>query len=174
VYKMEPSVPVDGMTIATRGDDTANLAKLPPHLGRWSKIDQSQSIILMAFRYMDNPVNASTDPSLPQNTLGIYFGPEPSSSQTIPSNQKIARKPLIGFLSTANVVEQACLLSQNEQCKRSYVTWQSEVLRYLQDQEFSLEIITKWENLSRNTENFSVENMKKQETLLMMIFLGRE
>src|SRR5476649_2293143 len=48
VYKMEPSIPVEGVSIATRGDDLVGLKKLPPHMGRWTAMDESHTIILMA------------------------------------------------------------------------------------------------------------------------------
>jgi hypothetical protein len=57
VHKMEPDIPVDGMTIATRADDLADLEKLPPHTGRWSRMDLSQAKILMVFKYMPRAWN---------------------------------------------------------------------------------------------------------------------
>jgi len=172
VYKVEPDIPVDGMTIATGTVDIANLEKLPPHLGRWSIADQSQSVITMAFKYMDNPVNFSKDPSLPPRTLGIYFGSEPSSIQAITPDQKIVRKPLAAFLSAATVVEKVCSLGQNEQCKNTLTSWDSGVFRYLGDHGFDSTVVSEWENLSRSAEGFSIERIEKQKKLLIVLFLG--
>ncbi len=174
VHKMESDIPVDGMTIAARSDDITNLEKLPPHLGRWSRTNQSGTIILMAFKYMDNPVKFSSDPSLPPRTLGIYFGPEPSLTQAMTPDQKLIRKPLVSFLSAATAVEQACSLGQNEQCKNTLITWESGVLRYLGNNGFDSTVIGKWENLSRSAGNFSMENIEKQKNLLITLFLGLE
>jgi hypothetical protein len=172
VYKMEPDIPVDGMTIATGGQGIANLEKLPPHLGRWSRIDQSQTVIMMAFKYMDIPVKFSKDPSLPPRTLGIYFGSEPSLIQAITPDQKIVRKPLIAFLSAASAVEKACSPGQNEQCKNTLTSWESGVLGYLRKHEFDSTVIGEWENLSTNAEGFSTARIEKQKNLLIMLFFG--
>ncbi|MCU1751986.1 hypothetical protein [Pseudomonas sp. 6D_7.1_Bac1] len=172
VYKMEPNIPSDGMTIATRGEDIANLPKLAPHLGRWSSVDQSQAIISMAFKYMDNPVKSSSDPSLPPNTLGIYFGPEPSLIQTITRDQKNVRKPLIGFLSAASSVVQACSLDQNEKCISALTLWDSEVFKYLREHELDSTAVNKWQHLSAGTEAYSIESIEKKKDLLIRLFFG--
>lgn len=174
VFRMEPNIPVDGMTIAARSDDIANFEKLPPHLGRWASMDQSQTIILMAFKYMDNPVKFSRDPSLPPRTLGIYFGPEPSLTQAITPDQKIVRKPLVTFLSAATAVEHACSLGQNQQCKNMLTPWESEVSMHLGNRGFDSAAIGKWKNLSKSAERFSMGNIEKQKNLLITLFLGLE
>jgi hypothetical protein len=75
VFRLEPTIPIDGMAMVSRLN--GNLPKLPPHLGTWQKMDASQVTIYWAFEEMGIPVSSSSDPSLPNGTLGIYFGPEP-------------------------------------------------------------------------------------------------
>lgn len=172
VYRMEPDIPVDGLTIATQGDGTANLEKLPPHLGRWSKIDQSHTIILMTFTNMDVPVRFSRDPSLPLKTLGVYFGPEPTLTPTGTPAQKDIRKSLMNFLSEAAKVEHACSLGQNVQCNNARVPWEVEVSKYLGSHGFDPTLTRKWESLSVSMEDSPIANIGKQKNLLITIFFG--
>lgn len=172
VHKMEPDIPVDGMTIATRKVDIDNLERLPPHLGRWARIDQSHATILMAFTNMDIPVRFANDPSLPLKTLGIYFGPEPVLTSMSTPAQKDIRKSLMNFLSKATKVEQACSQGLNEQCKNSQTPWEAEVLKYLRSHGFDSTLTSKWENLSRNTKDSPIESIGKQKNLLITIFFG--
>jgi hypothetical protein len=77
VFRVESSIPKDGMTIVAHVNDISAYRKLPPHLGLWSKVDQSQVTIYEAFRKMRVSVGFSADQEMPIGTLGIYFGPEP-------------------------------------------------------------------------------------------------
>jgi len=77
VYRLEPSIPIDGIAIIARPDKAEIGDKLPPHLGRWHKMDPSHVRIYSAFSMMGIPVSGSSDPEMPIGTLGVYFGPEP-------------------------------------------------------------------------------------------------
>lgn len=74
VFRLEPAVPVDGVTIASIPE--AGPA-LPPHLGRWHKASQSEMALITAFRQMNIPVRVSGDTALSAGIVGVYFGPEP-------------------------------------------------------------------------------------------------
>ena len=77
VFRLEPQIPIVGVAIATHTAPDEPKDPLPPHLGRWRLMDESNKTIYYAFRSLDIPVNASTDDSLKDATLGIYFGSEP-------------------------------------------------------------------------------------------------
>ena len=79
VSRLEPSIPIEG--IAVVGHDTQEEAdaakKLPPHLGIWHLMDDSQKTIHSAFTSMGIPVSWSADLNMPIGTIGVYFGSEP-------------------------------------------------------------------------------------------------
>jgi hypothetical protein len=75
VFRLDPSVPPDGMTIASRQPRYTD--NLPPHMGHWGAMDASQITYWTTFNWMQIPVGASGDPEMPEGTIGIYFGPEP-------------------------------------------------------------------------------------------------
>lgn len=93
VHRMEPMIPVEGVSIVSGSSELASLPELPPHLGRWAVMGKSASIIGMAFRYMDSGVHYSRDPSLPGNMLGIYFGPDAVTNPLFSTEQKSTRRP---------------------------------------------------------------------------------
>jgi hypothetical protein len=77
VFRLEPSIPIVGVSIATRVPADESKEPLPPHLGRWRLMDESHKTIYWAFRSTDIPVGSATDDTLKDGTLGIYFGSEP-------------------------------------------------------------------------------------------------
>jgi hypothetical protein len=77
VFRMEPQIPIVGVAIATRIPADEPKEPLPPHLGRWRKMDESHKTIYWAFHSIDIPVGSATDNTLKEGTLGIYFGSEP-------------------------------------------------------------------------------------------------
>lgn len=174
VFKVEPSVPVDGMTITSRGDDIANLPKLPPHLGRWSYMDRSQELISMAFRYMDNPVHSSSDPTLPPGTLGIYFGPEPALAQSLKPRDKAAVKELIGYLGAGLDIEQNCVQSQPSECVATLAPWDSAVSEYFQEHGLSDVAVNNWNKLPRNPPEVTRESIERRINLLTSVILMAE
>src|SRR6266852_448807 len=79
VFRLEPAVPIEGAAVVSRmsDEDFKKAQALPPHEGRWQKMDASQQTIFWAFRALQIPVGFSPDQSLPSGTIGVYFGPEP-------------------------------------------------------------------------------------------------
>ncbi len=77
VFRLEPQVPIVGVAIATHAPADEPKDPLPPHLGRWRLMDDSNKTIYWAFHSIDIPVSGSTDNSLKDRTIGIYFGSEP-------------------------------------------------------------------------------------------------
>jgi len=77
VFRMEPQIPIVGVAIATRTAADEPKEPLPPHLGRWRLMDESNKTIYWAFHSIDIPVGGATDNTLKEGTLGIYFGSEP-------------------------------------------------------------------------------------------------
>jgi hypothetical protein len=77
VFRLEPQIPIVGVAIVTRTPSDEPKEPLPPHLGRWRLMDESHKTIYWAFHSLSIPVNAGSDESLKDGTLGIYFGPEP-------------------------------------------------------------------------------------------------
>jgi hypothetical protein len=88
VFSMDPEIPTDGVTICTNWVPPP--PKLPPHLGRWQKMDTSQVKVFCALMEIGISVNGASDTSLPTGTLGVYFGPEPSSQINIDENLRKA------------------------------------------------------------------------------------
>jgi hypothetical protein len=77
VFRLEPQIPIVGVSIATHTPAAEPKQPLPPHLGRWRLMDESHKTIYWAFRSIDLPVAGSSDNTLKEGTLGIYFGSEP-------------------------------------------------------------------------------------------------
>jgi len=76
VFRLEPQIPIVGVAITTRAPADEPKHPLPPHLGRWRKMDESHKTIYWAFRSTDIPVGGASDNTLKEGTLGIYFGSE--------------------------------------------------------------------------------------------------
>lgn len=164
IFKMEPEIPVDGMTIAQRSDELANLERLPPHLGRWAKISQSELVIKLAFTQMGVRVNSSRDPSLSPDTLGIYFGPEPAM---IPANAEIRaiRKQIMGFLSSVADVEQICSQNQGEECTKVQRSWEASVTKYLSTKRFDPSVGLEWRR-EQNKGGSSADQIRREKSWL--------
>jgi hypothetical protein len=78
VFRMQQQIPTDGVALVSNDPNVLRKGKdLPPHLGVWHKASTSEQTFLWAFKGLGIPVSSSSDPSLPNDTLGIYFGPEP-------------------------------------------------------------------------------------------------
>jgi len=77
VFRLEPQIPIVGVAITTRTPADEPKDPLPPHMGRWRKMDESNQTIYWAFRSIDVPVGGASDNTLKEGTLGIYFGSEP-------------------------------------------------------------------------------------------------
>jgi hypothetical protein len=78
VFRMQPQIPVEGVALVSNDPKAEEGAKdLPPHLGVWHKVNASEQTFYWAFRGLGIPISSSIDSSLPDGTLGIYFGSEP-------------------------------------------------------------------------------------------------
>ena len=77
VFRLQPQIPIVGVAIATRTPPDEAKEPLPPHLGRWRLMDESHKTIFWVFHSLGIPVSGSSDESLKDGTLGIYFGSEP-------------------------------------------------------------------------------------------------
>ena len=75
VFRLEPQIPLVGVSLVSRTPPGEPTEKLPPHLGRWRAMDESRQTVFWAFRALNIPINGATDDSLQNNALGIYFGP---------------------------------------------------------------------------------------------------
>jgi hypothetical protein len=82
VFRLEPQIPIVGVSITTHTPAGEPKEPLPPHEGRMRKMDESYKTAYWAFRSLDIPVNGGTDDSLKDRTLGIYFGSESTKSTT--------------------------------------------------------------------------------------------
>lgn len=168
VYKVEPLIPVDGISITTRGDELANQETLPPHRGRWVKARPSEVVINMAFTQMGIPVRSSRDPSLPPDTLGVYFGPEPALTPTDPA-KKVVRKQVMAFLSDGTEVEHICSRDSDEGCTSARRSWENQVSKYLRNKSFDSSTIREWKG-ARNSDGSPVEQVARQKTWLASLF----
>jgi hypothetical protein len=79
VFREEPAVPIEGAAVVSRMSDAdfKKVQGLPAHEGIWQKMDPSQQTIYWALRALQIPVGFSSDQSLPNGAIGVYFGPEP-------------------------------------------------------------------------------------------------
>jgi hypothetical protein len=76
VFRVDAQIPTDGVTICTNKPPPTNL---PPYLGEWQAMNPSHVTIACALLETGIRVAGASDISLPTGTLGVYFGPEPSS-----------------------------------------------------------------------------------------------
>jgi hypothetical protein len=169
VYRMDPDIPVDGMAIAS-SNKIINQEKLPPHLGRWKVMSASQIVIDMAFTQMEIPVSSVEDNSLPPKTIGIYFGPEPSTGSSISVAHKTTRKQIIELVSEVAEVEDVCALTINSRCKSMWMQWRNKVSTCLN--ELGPPFITEWKKQvsNKSIEYFSRSEIEKQKSLLITFF----
>lgn len=89
VFQMNPSIPSVGVSLASRPDDPT-LPSLPPHLGRWHRENTSELSLALGFMGLGIRPSGSSDPSLSENNVGVYFGVEPESLEDIPKINLIA------------------------------------------------------------------------------------
>jgi hypothetical protein len=80
VFRAEPTIPKDGVTLISHLDKEP--PKQPPHLGTWQLMSSIQIKISKALMRVGIPSSGSGQLDMPIGTLGVYFGPEPGP-QTI-------------------------------------------------------------------------------------------
>jgi len=105
VFRLEPQVPITGVSITTRSPENEPKDPLPPHLGRWRPMDESHKTIYYAFQSIDIPVGGSTDDSLKNGTLGIYFGSEPTKPPHAPAENQTTTAKVTAVVKPSSVVD---------------------------------------------------------------------
>lgn len=130
VIRMQPSVPVEGVSIVSSGDDLVGLPKVPPHMGRWSRSDISYEILTSAFKLMGVPVYFSSDPTLQPGTTGVYFGPKPKLDVPVRQKDEIVRRELLRYVGLGMAIQQACSQQSVEHCAGELFTGKRLYLRF--------------------------------------------
>ena len=81
VYRLDSSIPNAGVSLVSRTEkDTP--PDLPPHMGMWHQMTPSEITIWTALTVINISPRGSTEKDLPENILGVYFGPEPQATQS--------------------------------------------------------------------------------------------
>jgi hypothetical protein len=127
VFREEASLPVGGVSTVTNDRALAGLPSMPPGRGRWSSIDLSTEIVIAAFRLMDNPVGASSDPSLADGTLGVYFGPDTETKVTLSKSLKVLGPSLLELIKQGEQLKAVCLSESADECKVTLSPWEAKV-----------------------------------------------
>ncbi|WP_200908678.1 hypothetical protein [Caballeronia mineralivorans] len=174
VFRMQQLVPVDGVSIAGRGDDMVDLPKVPPHMGHWGRVDVSQEVLIAAFKLMGGPVNFSSDPTLQPGTIGVYFGPKPKlEAPTTKANEK-ARRALLNYIGSGMVVQRACSQESSELCAGELFAWEDAVSSFLKQQRFDPNAVGKWFALPQANAASAASDMNTKLNVLMSFVLGVE
>ena len=172
VFRMQPSVPVDGVSIVSRGDDLVGLPKVPPHMGHWSRPDVSQGVLTAAFELMGDPVHFSSDPTLQPGTIGVYFGPKPKLDTPIKQANEKVRRELLNYVNSGMVVQQACSQESAELCTGELFSWEESVSSFLKQQGFSPTAVNKWLALPQAKAVSATADMNTKLGVLMSFVLG--
>ena len=89
VFRLDSLIPHAGVSIVSKTDpENADLPPLPPHLGRWHPMSESEVTLHFAFRSIRIPVDGSSEKDLPEGTVGVYFGPEPENLLPISTSER--------------------------------------------------------------------------------------
>ncbi|MFM0375004.1 hypothetical protein [Paraburkholderia aspalathi] len=174
VFRMQPSVPVDGVSIAGRGDDLVGLPKVPPHMGHWSRADVSQEVLIAAFKLMGGPVNFSSDPTLQPGTIGVYFGPKPKLEAPTKQGNEKARRELLSYVGSGMVVQRACSQESSELCAGELFSWEDSVSSFLKQQRFGANAVSHWLTLPQANAVSVTSDMDTKLNVLMSFVLGVE
>lgn len=174
VFRMRPSVPVDGVSIVSRGDDMVGLPKVPPHMGHWSRPDASQGVLTAAFELMGGPVHFSSDPTLQPGTIGVYFGPKPKLEAPIKQANEKVRRELLSYVGSGMVVQRACSQESAELCAGQLFSWEESVSSFLKQQELNPNAVSKWFALPQAKAVSATADMNTKLNVLMPFVLGVE
>lgn len=153
VFRMEPSIPSDGIGMVTHIEPAIAADKLPPHLGHWNQMDTSQITFWRAFRWMQIPISPSGSVDTPVGTIGIFFGPEPES---VPLSNAQKRRELLVLLQQVFIIdlrqtEKSC--PATDLCTPKQLQLTQTVSAYLEHCECDLNKswIGKWKEASRDS-----------------------
>lgn len=174
VFRMQTSVPVEGVSIVSRGDDLVGLPKVPPHMGHWSRSDISQSILTAAFKLMGVPVYFSSDPTLQSDTTGVYFGPEPKLDEPINQKDEKVRRELLRYVGSGMVIQRVCSQQSVEVCAGELFFWEMSVSSFLRQQQFNSNAVNRWLALPQANVASATADMKIKLDMLMPFVLGVE
>lgn len=174
VFRMQPSVPVEGVSIVSRGDDLVGLPKVPPHMGRWSRSDISYEILTAAFKLMGVPVYFSSDPTLQPGTTGVYFGPKPKLDVPIKQKDENARRELLRYVGLGMAIQRACSQQSVEVCADELFSWETSVSSFLRLQRFNSDAVNRWLALPHANAAAATADMKIKLGMLMPFVLGIE
>lgn len=174
VFRMQPSVPVEGVSIVSRGDDLVGLPKVPPHMGRWSRSDISYEILTAAFKLMGVPVYFSSDPTLQPGTTGVYFGPKPKLDVPIKQKDENARRELLRYVGLGMAIQRACSQQSVEVCADELFSWETSVSSFLRLQRFNSDAVNRWLALPHANAAAATADMKIKPGMLMPFVLGIE
>ena len=174
VFRMQPSVPVEGVSIVSRGDDLVGLPKVPPHMGRWSRSDISYEILTAAFKLMGVPVYFSSDPTLQPGTTGVYFGPKPKLDVPIKQKDEKARRELLRYVGLGMAIQRACSQQSVEVCADELFSWENSVSSFLRLQRFNSDAVNRWLALPHANAAAATADMKIKPGMLMPFVLGIE
>lgn len=174
VIRMQPSVPVEGVSIISRGDDLIGLPRVPPHMGHWSRLDISQEILTAAFKLMGSTVNFSSDPSLQPGTTGVYFGPKPKLNAPIKQKNEKVRRELLNYVGSGMVIQRACSQQSLNLCAGELFSWEKSVSSFLSQQRFNSNAVTKWLALPQATAASATVDMEIKLHMLMPFVLDIE
>lgn len=174
VIRMQPSVPVEGVSIVSSGDDLVGLPKVPPHMGRWSRSDISYEILTAAFKLMGVPVYFSSDPTLQPGTTGVYFGPKPKLDAPVKQKDEIVRRELLRYVGLGMAIQQACSQQSVELCAGELFTWETSVSSFLRQQRFNSDAVNRWLALPQANAASATADMKIKLDMLMPFVLGIE
>ncbi|ECQ8978371.1 hypothetical protein ACDT65_000876 [Salmonella enterica subsp. enterica] len=174
VIRMQPSVPVEGVSIISRGDDLVGLPQVPPHMGRWSQSDISYEILAAAFKLMGVPVYFSSDPTLQPGTTGVYFGPKPKLDVSIKQKDENVRRELLRYVGLGMAIQRACSQQSVELCAGELFSWEKSVSSFLRQQRFNSDAVNRWLALPQANAVSATADIKIKLDLLMPFVLGVE
>lgn len=81
VLRLNQAIPSEGVFLASNDRNAQNYKDLPPHLGFWHQMSPSEVTLYSAFATLAIRLGATNDASLPEGTIGVYFGPEPEEQK---------------------------------------------------------------------------------------------
>lgn len=172
VFPVQATKPVNGITIASHDPEAIAAPPQPFHLGHWGTMDLSNQLLVSAFRIMDVPVHASSDPDLPNNVLGVYFSANTDRYGTVSWSQARLARGLIQLVKTGLVVKQLCSQEPVVSCQADAASWQDHVTSYIDGQNLADNDYEAWSKLiaegNATTSNALID---KQLQFLIGVFL---
>lgn len=174
VIMMEPSVPVEGVSIVNCGDNLISLPRVLPHMGYWIRLNISQVILIASFKLMGSPVYFSSDPSLQPGTTGVYFGPKSKLNDPFKQKNVKVRRELLNYVGAGMVIQRACSQQSLELCASKLFSWEASESSFLSQQRYNSNGVNKWLALPHATAASATADMERKLHMLMPFVLGIE